>query len=335
MNFVILGAGAWGTAMAIHLEKAGHTVSLAPRRLAQALEMSSRRENRDYLEGISLPQSLQIGWQLEPLLLEADAVLLACPSHGLREACQRVQSAREGSRRLQAVISLAKGLEEKTGALSADIIQEEIPDCAAGSLTGPTYAREVAEGKPAAMVLGMKGPDDLRNRYRDAFSGQTVRVYSSGDCRGVELGGCLKNVYAIASGVADGLQSGDNAKAALLTRSLAEMIRLGEELGANRETFYGLSGFGDLVATCFGPWSRNREFGEKIGSGERPEDLLANRKTVVEGYRATLNFHELCQEKGLEAPILEQTFAILKGQKKPQEALAELMQRDLKAESAG
>ena len=318
--------------MALHFHRLGHTVSLAPRRLEQALEMSSRRENQEYLPDFPLPQSLQIGWQVAPLLLEADAVFLACPSHGLREACQRVAAAREEAHSLRAVFSLAKGMEEDSNALSSEIIAAELPGLRAGSLTGPTYAREVAEGKPAAMVLGMEGAEEEQATWRTALSGGAVRIYSSTDTKGIELGGALKNVYAIASGVADGLGLGDNAKAALLTRSLAEMVRLGEHLGARRETFYGLSGFGDLVATCFGPWSRNREFGEKIGSGNRIEDLLKNRKTVVEGYRATRNFFQLCQKRGLEAPILLQTQAILTGEKSPRQALEDLLERDLRAE---
>ena len=333
MHFLIIGAGAWGTAMALHLQRLNHTVSLAPRRFAQALELSSSRENTDYLPGFKLPHTLQVGWQIGPLLLEADAVILACPSHGLREACERIRDHREGALRLRAVINLAKGMDPETFATPGDILGEILPDLHVGSLSGPNYAAEVAAGKPAAMVLGMEGSEEDRAPWRKALSGSGVRVYTTSDRLGVELGGALKNVYAIAAGVADGLAVGDNGKAALLTRSLAEMVRLGTALGASAETFYGLSGFGDLVATCFGEWSRNRVFGEEIGRGRRVRDLLADRRTVVEGYRSTASLHALCQKKQWDAPILRETHAILYGDRDPSQALTSLFSRNLKEEA--
>lgn len=332
MHFLIIGAGAWGTAMALHLNRLDHTVSLAPRRFSQALELASQRTNPDYLPGFELPPSIQIGWQIQPLLLEADAVILACPSHGIREACQTLRSALPGARRLRAILSLAKGMEPETFLTPCAILDEAFPKLSIGVLSGPTYAAEVAKGKPAAMVLGMNQEESARAEWRQALSGESVCIYSSGDRLGVELGGSLKNVYAIAAGVADGLGVGDNAKAALLTRSLAEMVRLGVHLGALPETFYGLSGFGDLVATSFGPWSRNHDFGEKIGQGQTVEDLLKDRKTVVEGYRSTGSLTALCEKKGLDAPILRETYRILYESRNPAEAMTALFARDLKEE---
>src|SRR5205085_11424381 len=178
---------------------------------------------------------------------------------------------------------------------------------------------------PSAMVLALAHRGGAAEELQAAISGPTLRVYTSDDLAGVEFGGCLKNIYAIAAGVCDGLKLGDNTKAALLTRALAEMVRVGVALGAKPETFYGLSGFGDLVATCYGGWSRNREFGQRIGEGHSVSDLLKHRKTVVEGYKTTEAFAALCAMRGLDAPILREVQAILAEGKKPAAALASLM----------
>ena len=334
MNFCILGAGAWGTAMAVHLTKAGHAVTLAPRRMEHALAMASRRENREYLPGIELDHNLQIGCQLRPVLMEAEAVLFACPSKALRETCQQVAGFLEDAWSVRVGLALCKGLEPGTHQLPHEVMQEELGEkIASGYLTGPTYAKEVAEGKPAAMVLSADGEEDLIATTQKACSTESLRVYRSGDLRGVGLGSCLKNVYAIAAGIGDGLALGDNARAALLTRGLNEMVELGEQLGGRRETYYGLSGFGDMLATCTGDWSRNRMLGLRIGAGETATEIVEGQATVVEGYLATANFHELCMEKGLNAPILNEIHAILHQGKDPLEALLALMTRDLRAES--
>jgi glycerol-3-phosphate dehydrogenase (NAD(P)+) len=199
-------------------------------------------------------------------------------------------------------------------------------------LTGPTNAGEVAHGLPAAMVLAVAQPGPFVDQVQALMSGSTLRLYTSDDLAGAEYGACLKNIYAIAAGVSDGLKLGDNARAALITRSLTEMVRVGEALGAKRETFYGLSGFGDLIATCHGPWSRNREFGVRIGDGQSVNELLSGRRTVVEGYLTTQAFHDLCKERGITAPILAEVYAILYGGKKPKDALMALMTRELKRE---
>jgi glycerol-3-phosphate dehydrogenase (NAD(P)+) len=227
---------------------------------------------------------------------------------------------------------MCKGLELETFKTPAEIVAEELPGLACGVLSGPTFAGEVAQGKPAAVVLAV-GNDSVRGRdYQQAISNSSLRVYLSGDVHGTELGGTLKNVYAIGVGLCDGLQLGDNAKAALLTRSLNEMVQLGCVLGGQKETFFGLSGFGDLVATCSGAWSRNRTFGERVGRGEKPEIIVDSQKTVVEGYRAVLCLHEICQDRRLEAPILTLIHAILYDALEPKAAMLKLMNRDLKSE---
>lgn len=332
MNFAVLGAGAWGTAFAIHLCRLGHTVTLVPRRFEQALALSSARENTDYLPGIPFPPSLQLGHELVPVLMEAEVVLLACPSQALRETCGRLKAGLGLAQQLRFVISLAKGLELGTHLRPSQVIAEVLPDFLAGSLTGPTNAAEVARGLPAAMVLAATQADGLLADVQAALSGPTLRVYTSDDLAGVEFGGCLKNIYAIAAGCCDGLKLGDNTKAALLTRALAEMVRVGVALGAKPETFYGLGGFGDLVATSHGVWSRNRQFGQRIGEGATAAELIAHQKTVVEGYKTTESFYGLCAEKGIDAPILTEIHRILFENKKPAAALSALMTRELKRE---
>ncbi len=332
MNFAVIGAGAWGTAFAIHLSRLGHTVTLVPRRFEQALAIASTRENTDYLLGLKLPLSIQIGNELTPVLMEAEVVLLACPSQALRETCERLRANLGLATQLKLIVSLAKGLELGTHLRPSEVITAVLPDYAAGSLTGPTNAAEVARGKPSAMVLAATKTDAFLAEVQAALSGPTLRVYTSDDVAGIEFGGCLKNIYAIAAGCCDGLKLGDNAKAALLTRALAEMVRVGTALGAKADTFYGLSGFGDLVATCTGAWSRNRTFGQHLGEGKKVADLLAASKSVVEGYRTTQSFAGLCAARGLDAPILAETKRILYEGRAPEEALAALMTRELKRE---
>ena len=332
MNFAVIGAGAWGTAFSVHLTKLGHTVTLVPRRFEQALALGSDRENVDYLPGVELPLSLQIGHELVPVLMEAEVVLLACPAQALRETAGRVRGALNLATELKLVVSLAKGLELETHLRPSEVIKQVLPDYPAGTLTGPTNAAEVARGLPAAMVLAAERCDEVLSAVQQEISGETLRVYTSDDLLGAEFGGCLKNVYAIAAGICDGLRLGDNTRAAMLTRALAEMVRVGVSLGARPETFYGLSGFGDLVATCHGGWSRNRQFGERLGGGESVETVLSGRKTVVEGYKTTRSFFGLCEERNIDAPIMVEIYRVLFDAKPPAQALKDLMLRDLKRE---
>lgn len=334
MNFAVIGAGAWGTAFAIHLCRLGHTVTLVPRRFEAALALASDKENRDYLPGVAFPPSLQLGHELLPVLMEAEVVLLACPAQALRETAERVKAALGLATELKLVLSLAKGLERETHLRPSEVLAAVFGDAVVvGSLTGPTNAAEVARGLPAAMVLAATGADELVARVQTEISGPTLRVYSGDDLVGVEFGGCLKNIYAIAAGCCDGLQLGDNTKAALLTRALAEMVRVSVALGAKPETLYGLGGFGDLVATCTGAWSRNRQFGEALGRGATVAELLGERRTVVEGHKTAESFYALVEKQGLDAPILGEVYRILFEAKPPAEALLALMTRELKRES--
>ena len=333
MNIVVIGAGAWGTAFALHLSRLGHTVTLAPRRFEQAHALASTRENTDYLPGFILPQSVQIAHEMAPVLMEAELLVLACPSQVLRETCGRIAAGLAQATQLKLVVSLVKGLELGTHLRPTEVMAAMLSGRAVGCLSGPTNAAEVAAGKPCAMVLAASGVGEAYlAAVQAALSGPGLRVYRGDDVAGVEFGGCLKNVYAIAAGCCDGLRLGDNAKAALLTRALAEMVRVGVALGSKAETFYGLGGFGDLVATCNGPWSRNRTFGQHLGEGQKASTLIAASKSVVEGYRTTESFQGLCFERGIDAPILGETYKILYAAKPPAEALAALMGRGLKRE---
>ncbi|MBI5690736.1 MAG: NAD(P)-dependent glycerol-3-phosphate dehydrogenase [Verrucomicrobia bacterium] len=326
MNFVVVGAGAWGTAFAVHLARTGHRAVLVPRRPEHAIALGAARENVEYLPGVALPSGVEVTPDLRAVLPAADVVLLACPAQALRETVARVQGAR-------VAVSLAKGLEAGSHLRPSQVIAGMLADARVCSLSGPTNALGVARGDPSAMVLAADRADGALEALQAAISGPTLRVYTSEDLAGVEYGGCLKNIYAIAAGCCDGLRLGDNTKAALLTRALAEMVRVGTALGARADTFYGLGGFGDLVATCYGDWSRNHEFGRQIGEGRAAAELLVRRRTVVEGYRTTESFAGLCMERGIDAPILRETYAILFQGKQPAAALAALMTRELKRES--
>lgn len=333
MNITLLPAGAWGTALAIHLSRRGHSVTLVPHTLEEAMEMGVSRENKRFFPGHPLPNDLQIGFELKPALMEAEVCILACPSKFLRSVCGQLREQLAAATRLKLVVTLCKGLEEGTQKLPSEVLDEEIPGLTHGVLSGPTFASQVAEGQPSALVLATNGSEEETAQLQAALSSETLRVYTSSDLVGVELGGCLKNVYAIASGLCDGLGLRDNSKAALLTRALHEMIRLGVALGGEPETFYGLTGFGDLVLTCNGQESRNRTFGERFAKGEPISKLIEDEQMTVEGYRTALAFHEVCRKKGLEAPILEQIYHILYEGQTPDEAIRSLMTRELKPES--
>jgi glycerol-3-phosphate dehydrogenase (NAD(P)+) len=334
LNFAIIGAGAWGTAMAAHLARRGQHTTLVTRRPEHSEALRAARENRDYLPGIRLPESLIVTSDLRASLVEADVALIASPSQALRAWCEQMRAGLHDTSRLQLFLSLVKGLEIGTHLRPSEIMAQILPGLNCGTLTGPTNAAEVARGLPAAMVMAAARADEFVPKVQAAMSGSTLRIYTSDDLAGAEYGASLKNIYAIAAGLCDGLKLGDNAKASLITRALTEMVRVGQALGAAKDTFYGLSGFGDLVATCHGKWSRNREFGEKIGAGKSVEELLAGRKTVVEGHRTTEALYSLCEERGMSAPILAEVYAILYQNKKPADALHALMTRELKRETS-
>jgi glycerol-3-phosphate dehydrogenase (NAD(P)+) len=333
MNCVIFGAGAWGTAMAIHLARQSHTVTLVPRRLEHALTLASTRENTDYLPGQRLEDSIQIGLEPLPALMDADLVFLACPSKGLPTLLEQIGPAvRASSTRM--AISLCKGLDQTTLLRPSELMDRAFGPIPVATLSGPSNAAEVARGLPTALVLAAAKDDDVLRSVQAAVSGPTLRAYTSSDVAGVEIGGTLKNVYAVGAGLCDGLDLGDNAKAAVLSRALQEMIRLGVALGGRAETFLGLGGVGDLMATAHGSWSRNRTLGEQVARDPRGTlAALAHRREAVEGHRATDTLTRLARQRGVQAPILFCLHAILYEGLDPRAGVTALMTRDLRPEA--
>lgn len=327
MKCVIFGAGAWGTAVAIHLARLGHYVYLVPRREEQVVQLRADRQNKRYLAGLSFPDNLNITQEVDAPLADADLVMFGCPTKGLRATCRSVASKR--FKRSVVAITLCKGLEADTFKRPTEIVGEELKDVCLACLSGPTYAREFAENKLSAMVLGCSN-DEAGKAAQQWINGGRVRIYRTTDLIGVELGGSLKNIYSIGAGIVDGLGLGDNAKAAYFTRVLSEMSSVGSFLGGREKTFYGLSGLGDLLATGQGKWSRNRVFGESFAKGDALE-ILTNNGTTVEGYVALHGVFNLIKDK-LEAPILSALYNSLYEQKPLEGVIEALMQRSLKVE---
>lgn len=333
MNFCILGSGAWGTAIALHLNRCGHTVTLVSRRIEAAMDIATTRENAAHLPGIKLPHSLQLGYEAGPAIMEADVVIFACPSKHLRALAESVRPHLAGALALRLVISLCKGLEGGTLLRPTQVLAEVLPEVAHGVLSGPTNAGEVARGLPSAMVFATDREDAFTVEVQAAMSDRHLRVYRSQDIVGVEFGGMLKNVYAIGAGICDGLNLGSNSKAAFLTRAIPEMIALGVAEGGKPETFLGLSGVGDLIATSHGAWSRNRTFGERLASDTTGAIADAESGvTTVEGYRSADNLLRLARRHGVSTPILEGIHAVLFDGVPPADGIRNLMTRELKAE---
>jgi glycerol-3-phosphate dehydrogenase (NAD(P)+) len=291
-------------------------------------ELVSQRTNSVYLPGVRLPPNVYATGDLAETL-DAGMVLFVTPSVASREVAMRLAShhPKDGL----VVVSCIKGIEHNSGKLMETVLSESLPGCRTAVLSGPNHAEEVAQRIPAAGVIGSKHRELLDELLR-VFSLASFRAYTSDDVTGIQLGGALKNVFAIAAGVSDGFNMGDNAKAGLVTRSLAEMMRLGIALGGRRETFFGLSGVGDLMVTCFSRHSRNRKVGERLGRGESPAEIQASMQMVAEGVPTALSAWQCAERHGIEAPITGQIHAVLYGGKPPHEAMWELLGRPAKAE---
>jgi len=324
-KITVLGAGAWGTALAVGLHQNGHRVTLWGHDAAQLAEVARSGTNEKYLPAIQLPANWRYESRIEIAVAEADLVLVAIPSRAVRTVSRSL------SNYSGPVISVTKGIDAESGLTMCGVIGQSAPRARTACLSGPSLALEVARGIPTAVVAASADPQ-LASHIQELFHRPTFRVYASTDVTGVELGGALKNVVAIAAGVCDGLQFGDNAKAALLTRSLAEITRLGVACGARSETFFGLSGLGDMTVTCFSRLSRNRTFGECIGRGDRIDDLLANRTTVVEGYPTTRSAHALAHRLRISAPVIEEVYAMLYEGKPPKSVVHDLLNRSQRNE---
>ncbi|MDR2668240.1 MAG: NAD(P)-dependent glycerol-3-phosphate dehydrogenase [Puniceicoccales bacterium] len=330
-KFVIFGAGAWGTAMALHLASLGHAVNLVARDSRWAVAVEEARENFAYLPGLKFPDNLHVDGDFSNVN-SADCAFLACPTAGVVEFCNKIGAAASNSAKLPPLITLCKGFVPETHQLPLQTVKKILPTFSCGTLSGPTYARDVALGHPTAAVLAASVDKTELKRLQAMINGPKFRIYRTDDVLGVELGGSLKNPYAIGIGIAERFVGSENGRAALFTRTMAELVRIGVALGGKAKTFYGLSGLGDLVATGNGDWSRNRTFGLRIGAGENPREIIAAEKTTVEGYRATDGFHSICADIGVRCPILNGIWRILYGDAPAAEIGNSLMCGELREE---
>lgn len=331
MKIVVVGAGGWGTALASILVEKHREVALYVRNPELAATLRRERENVPYLPGVPLPANLQIADHLAPALAGVKLLVLATPSHGIRAAARSLAGLLPPD---CVVVSAAKGLEVGSCLRMTEVVAQEIPSLAGriAALSGPNHAEEVGRKNPSASVVGCADPA-LAEFIQDIFMTSYFRVYANHDVIGVELGGALKNVIALAAGIGDGLGFGDNSKAALMTRGLAEITRLGMASGADAATFSGLSGLGDLIATCTSRHSRNRRAGLEIAKGRSIAEIQADSGMVIEGVRATAAARQLAQSLGVEMPITEALHQVLYQGASPRLAVTDLMTRGKKHET--
>ena len=330
MNVAVVGDGGWGTALALTLARHGHAPRVWGPDADYLAEIRATRRNRKFLPGVELPEALV--WTVDPdeALAGAEAVVLVVPSKYVRATLGKFAGAYRAAG-APPVVSATKGFDETTLERMTEILAELWSAENPAALSGPSIAPETARGVPTAVTIACADEPRAR-RFQDLFTGDAFRAYTSDDVRGVELGGALKNVIALAAGICDGLGFGNNAKAALITRGLAEMTRLGVALGAHPQTFYGLSGIGDLMVTCMSPQSRNRTVGERLGHGESVADILGGMVQVAEGVCTCGPALALARQAGVAAPVMEQVDAILHRGQSPKAAVIELMRRDPRAE---
>lgn len=324
----VIGDGAWGTALGMLLLENDHGVTVWGKFPDYVAEVRTRRENFKFLPGVALPPELGHTSGTDPALRHADFYVLAVPTQFVRGVLAELAGVLDSSRPF---VSLAKGLEERTGRRPSEVVRESLSGARVAVISGPSHAEEVARRLPAAVVCA--SPDRaLAEDVQRRLSSDRFRVYTSDDPAGVELGGALKNIYAIAAGIVDGLGLGDNAKAALLTRALPEMASLGIALGAREETFWGLSGIGDLMTTAYSPHGRNLYVGRQIGEGRSLQEILSKMEKVAEGVWTTRAALEASRAKGVSLPIAEALAGVLFEGRSPKEAIGRLMVRPLKAE---
>jgi len=326
MKVTVLGAGAWGTALARLLQTGGHEVTLWGHSAAHLEELRRTHRNERLLPGIVLPWELRLEPDLPAAVAGAEYVVVAVPSKSFRDTTRQLADF------AGVIISVTKGLEHQTGLTMCGILAETAPRAGRAALSGPSFALEVAREIPTAIVAASTDAA-IASGVQKLFHRPAFRVYTSPDLPGVELGGALKNVIAIAAGICDGLGFGDNTKAALVTRALAEMRRLGVAAGAQAATFSGLSGLGDLMVTCFSKLSRNRGFGERVGRGAALPEILADLTAIAEGYPTALSAAELARKLNVETPIVDEVHATLYLGKPPALALRDLMARESKPEN--
>lgn len=331
MNISVLGAGAWGTTLAILLSDNGHDVTLWEYNDTYANMLEEKRENIIYLPGIPFPKTLRISNDLDQAATGKDIIVTAIPTQFTRNALQKISYDKIRS---TVLVSVSKGIEKNHLLTVSQIYNDVFPqltDHQVGVLSGPSHAEEVSKKIPTTVVAACKDHDTSK-LIQDAFINRYFRVYSSTDVIGVELGGAFKNVIAIGAGILDGMGMGDNTKAAIMTRGTAEITRLGLAMGAHSHTFSGLSGMGDLIVTCMSRHSRNRYVGERIGSGMKLKEVLAQMTAVAEGVETSNSAMQLAIKHGIEVPITTEVYRILFEDKDPAQAIHDLMTRDRKEE---
>lgn len=330
-RIAVVGSGSYGTCLAILAGGKGHDVTLWCRSPETAAALAEAGENEAYLPGARLPDAVRVTADLEEAVSGASVVVSVTPSHATRDVMGRAAA---HLRQDAIVVNASKGLEEDSYYRMDQVFESVLPEPTArraAYLSGPTFAKEVAAGQPSAIVVAGRDADTTR-AVQEALSTERFRAYSSTDVVGVLVGGALKNVVAIAAGVSDGLGFGNNARAALITRGLAEISRIGVHMGADPLTFAGLSGLGDLVLTCAGELSRNRRVGLELGQGMRLEDVIAKMRMVAEGVKTTRVAYGLTRSLGVDAPITEVMYAILYEDRPARQAISDLMSRRLKSE---
>ncbi len=331
MKISVLGAGGWGTTLGILLHYNGHDVTLWEYRKSYANKLNKKRENIDLLPGIKIPKEIKITNNLEESSTNQHLIVLAVPSQFLRGAVKKIkfQNIKE-----TILVSVAKGIEKNTLLTMSQMLKDVHPslkDEQIGVLSGPSHAEEVAKRIPTTVTAASTSLDTAKT-IQAAFTNSYFRVYSSTDILGVELGGAFKNVIAIGAGIIDGAKFGDNTKAAIMTRGVAEISRLGMAMGARPETFAGLSGMGDLIVTCMSRHSRNRYVGEQIGAGKKLKQVLKSMEMVAEGVETSRSASQLAKKHNVDTPITNEVYKILFEDKDPIKATTDLMTRDMKTE---
>ncbi len=329
----VLGAGSWGTTLAVLLANKKIKTVLWARDQEFAKQIRKSRENKSYLPGIELPATLEITSDIAKAVLNKEVILFVVPSHGLRKVAKQIAMAlsdfTQSPNLPYALVSASKGIENRTLLTMTEIMKDVLPSRLSGrlaALSGPSFAQEVASSIPTAITMAAS-EHRLCIGLQDLFTTETFRVYTSLDLMGVQLGGALKNVMAIASGISDGMGFGTNTRAALITRGLAEMSRLGMRLGANPLTFAGLAGLGDLVLTCTGDLSRNRQVGLKLGQGQSIENILKETSMIAEGVKTTSSAYAMAEKYKVDMPITNQVYKVLYEGLDPKDAVNELLKR--------
>lgn len=324
----VIGGGSWGTALAILLSKKGYEVDIWIRNSKQCNDMNISRENIKYLPGVIIPNNVRITDDLEGAVTNKDIIVLSIPSHGVRETLLKLKKYIKPD---QIIVNVAKGIENNSLMRISEVVKEVVPKSKYAILSGPSHAEEVARDMPTTVVAASEDKK-IANYTQDIFMSPKFRVYTNPDVIGVELGGSLKNVIALGAGISDGLGYGDNTKAALMTRGIIEMSRLGCKMGANNETFTGLSGIGDLIVTCTSMHSRNRRAGILIGEGNSLEEAIKSVGMVVEGVKTTKSAYNLAIKYNVTMPITKEIYEVLYEGKDVKNSVVNLMLRDKKHE---